>query len=143
MDAETPQVMRLPRGIVDEMLVHIQAGYPNEACGVLAAGNGQIVKHYPATNAAEHPDDFSIIGPQEAVSINNEIDQNDWNYFAYYHSHPRSQAYPSSRDIDYAGYWPGTLYIIFSLRDLDHPEIRAFSIHRDRSISEHQIVIAP
>jgi len=141
LDSSTPQAIILPRRIVDEMLAHVKAGYPNEACGVLADASGTIVKHYPAINAAEHPDDFSIIGPEEALRINNEIDQNDWNYFAYYHSHPRTQAYPSSRDIDYARYWPGTLYIIFSLRDLEHPEIRAFTIHNDRTVSEHPIII--
>lgn len=142
MDAETPRVITLPRSVVDEMLAHVQAAYPNEGCGVLAEASGKIVKHYRATNAAERPDDFSIIAPGEQIHINNEIVQNDWDYFAYYHSHPRSQAYPSSRDIDYASF-SGFLYIIFSLRDLDHPEMRAFNIHRDRSISEHQIIIAP
>jgi proteasome lid subunit RPN8/RPN11 len=142
LNSSTPQAIILPRRIVDEMLAHVKAGYPDEACGVLADANGTIVKHYPATNAAERPDDFSIIGPEEAIRINNEIDQNDWNYFAYYHSHPRSQAYPSSRDIDYAGY-SGLLYIIFSLRDFEHPEMRAFTIHRDRSVSEHPIIIEP
>lgn len=143
MDAEAHQLVKLPCTIVDEMLAHVHAGYPNEACGVLAGVDGRVVKNYPTANAAEQPDDFSIIGPQELLRISNEIDQNDWTFFAYYHSHPQSQAYPSSRDIDYARYWPGTYYIIFSLRDRAHPEIRIFSIQQDRSVIEHQVQIEP
>lgn len=143
MDVETHKVVSLSRAVVDEMLAHVQASYPNEGCGVLAAFNGQIVKNYPATNAAEHPDDFSIIGPEEMLRISTEIDDQDWSFFAYYHSHPQSQAYPSSRDIDYARYWPGTYYIIFSLRDQAHPELRIFSVNQDRSVIEHEAKIEP
>ena len=141
MEAETSQSITLLRTVVDEMLAHVQAGYPNEACGVLAGANGRVVKNYPATNAAERPDDFSIVSPEELLRISNEIDRNDWTFFAYYHSHPQSQAYPSSRDIDYARYWPGTYYIIFSLRERAHPELRVFSIQQDRSVIEHQVQI--
>jgi len=141
VEAETSQSITLLRTVVDEMLAHVQAGYPNEACGVLAGANGRVVKNYPATNAAERPDDFSIVSPEELLRISNEIDRNDWTFFAYYHSHPQSQAYPSSRDIDYARYWPGTYYIIFSLRERAHPELRVFSIQQDRSVIEHQVQI--
>lgn len=143
MGAETHRSVTLTQAVVDAMLAHVQAGYPNEACGVLAGQDGQVVKNYPATNAAEQPDDFSIIGPPEMLRISDEIDQNDWTFFAYYHSHPQSQAYPSRRDIDYARYWPGTYYIIFSLRDRAHPELRIFSIAEDRSVTEHEVQITP
>ncbi|HEX6779988.1 MAG TPA: Mov34/MPN/PAD-1 family protein, partial [Ktedonobacterales bacterium] len=113
MDAETPHVVTLPRAIVDEMLEHVQASYPDEGCGVLASVNGQIVKNYRVANAAERPDDFSIIGSEDAVDINNDVYDNDWDYFAYYHSHTQTEAYPSPRDIEYAHYWPGSYYIIF------------------------------
>jgi proteasome lid subunit RPN8/RPN11 len=136
-------VITLPRAVVSEMLAHIQAGYPNEACGVLAGADGRVVKHYPAINASETPETFSQIGSRELLSIAQEIDDNDWTFFAYYHSHPRTPAYPSPRDIALAQGWPGTLYIIFSLRDQDQPEMRIFSINSARSVSEHQVNIEP
>src|SRR5579859_743014 len=138
-----PQVITLPRAVADAMLAHVEAGYPNEACGVLAGEDGRVVKHYPATNASETPETFSQIGSQELLSIAQEIDDHDWTFFAYYHSHPRTPSYPSPRDIVLAQGWPGTLYIIFSLRNWEHPEMRAFSIKSDRTVSEHQITIAP
>ncbi len=143
MDTATPSVIVLPRVVVDEMLAHVQAGYPNEACGVLAGANGRVVKNYPATNASDTPETFSEIGSQELLSIAMEIDDNDWTFFAYYHSHPRTQAYPSPRDINLSQGWPGTLYIIFSLRNPDAPEMRVFSIDSARVVTEHQVQIAP
>jgi proteasome lid subunit RPN8/RPN11 len=143
LDASSQQAITLPRAAVDEMLAHVQAGYPNEACGVLAGANGRVVKHYPAANASNTPETFSEIGSQELLHIWQEIDGHDWTFFAYYHSHPRTPAYPSPRDIRFAQGWPGTLYIIFSLRDRERPEMRAFIINSDHSITEHQVRIEP
>src|SRR5437762_4242048 len=61
------QTCALP--IYDEMLAHVVAGYPNETCGLLANKDGRVVKNYPAINAAEHPDDFSEISPEDLLRI--------------------------------------------------------------------------
>jgi [CysO sulfur-carrier protein]-S-L-cysteine hydrolase len=143
LESKTPQVITLPRKVFDEMLAHVQAGYPNEACGVLAGAGGRVVKHYPATNSSTTPETYSEVEPRELLSISQEIDDNDWTYLAYYHSHPRTPAYPSPRDIKEAQLWPGTLYIIFSLRNQDHPEMRVFSIDSARNISEYLAQIEP
>lgn len=143
MDAETPHVVTLPRAIVDEMLTHVQASYPNEGCGFLASVNGQIVKNYRVSNAAERPDDFSIISPEDSIAIYNEIDRNDWDFFAYYHSHTQTEAYPSPRDIKHSHDWPGSYYIIFSLRDWEHPQVRIFTLNKDRNVIEHEVKIEP
>ncbi len=137
------EIITLPPVVFQEMLAHVQAGYPNEACGVLAGQNGRVVKHYPATNVADTPETFSQIGSRELLRIAQEIDDNDWTFFAYYHSHPRTEAYPSPRDITLAQGWPGTLYIIFSLRNPEQPEMRIFSINSDHHVTEHQAQIGP
>jgi [CysO sulfur-carrier protein]-S-L-cysteine hydrolase len=132
-------VLRLPRVVLAEMLAHIEAGYPNEACGVLAGSDGRVVKHYPTANASDTPRTFSEIAPRELLAIWNEIDSNDWQALAYYHSHPATPAYPSPRDVQWSQGWPGTYYIIFSLADRAHPIVRAFLIAGE-TISEHRIV---
>src|SRR5437899_353471 len=66
--------VRIPEAMYSEMVTHIVAGYPNEACGALGSKDGRIVKNYPTANAAEHPDDFSEIDPQELLNIYNDID---------------------------------------------------------------------
>ncbi len=133
-------VVRIPEAIYAEMQAHVVAGYPNEACGALGSKDGQVVKHYPTANAAEHPDDFSIISDQDLVRIFNDIDDYDGEML-YYHSHPHSEAYPSRRDIDWAKR-SGYLYIIFSHRHYPEPPYaRVFSIDQDGSVTEGKIEV--
>lgn len=143
MNTETPAVITLPRAVYEAMLAHLQADYPNEGCGVLAGADGRVVKHYPAVNASTTPETFSEIGSRELLTISLEIEDNDWTFFAYYHSHPRTQAYPSPRDINLSQGWPGTLYIIFSLRNQDQPEMRVFTITSNREVIEHEVRLEP
>jgi len=135
-------VVTLPRTIYDAMVAHVRAGYPNEACGVLAGDGAKpiAIRHYPARNAASDAETFSIIDGPELFAIWNEIDGNDWVLLSYYHSHPATQAYPSPRDIHYAQGWPGTYYLIFSLIDPEHPLLRAFLVEGE-TVTEHDIAI--
>ncbi len=132
-------VVQIPRGMYAEMVAHVTAGYPDEACGLLASKDGRVVKNYPTANAAEHPDDFSEIPSQDLLRIAYEIDDYDGEMFAYYHSHPRSEAYPSARDIEWARR-NQLYYIIFSLQY--HPEppyARVFAIQPDGTVIEGRL----
>jgi len=116
----------------------VVAGYPNEACGALGARDDRVVKHYPTANAAEHPDDFSIIDPEELLRIYDDIDVYDGEMI-YYHSHPRSEAYPSRRDKDWAKR-NKLYYIIFSHQYYpDPPYSRVFLVNEDDSVIEGRI----
>jgi proteasome lid subunit RPN8/RPN11 len=133
-------VVRIPRDIYTEMLTHIVAAYPDEGCGALGSVEQRVVKNYPTVNAAEHPDDFSIIGEADLVRIYNDIDEYDGEMI-YYHSHPKSEAYPSQRDKDWAK-GSGCLYLIFSHRFYpEEPYPRIFSIQPDESVIEGKIEI--
>ncbi len=135
-------MVELPQPIYAEMLEHVRRGYPNEACGILAGANGKIIKHYPTANAADEPETFSIIAAQDLLNIWNEIEGHEWDVFAYYHSHPRTQAYPSPRDIAYAQGWPGTYYLIFTLKDgPEQPGLRAFLIQNSAVQEEETHII--
>lgn len=130
--------VRIPHSIYAEMLAHISAAYPNEGCGALGSVDGRIVKNYPTANAAEHPEDFSIIGEADLVRIYNDIDEYDGEMI-YYHSHPKTEAYPSQRDKDWARR-SGCLYLIFSHRFYpDDPYARIFAIQPDESVIEGTI----
>lgn len=140
MVAEPAFVVRIPTGIYQEMVAHVLAGYPNEACGALGSQGDLVVRNYPTANAAEQPDDFSIISEADIVRIYNDIDSYDGDMI-YYHSHPQSEAYPSSRDIDWAKR-SGYLYIIFSLQYHPQPPYaRVFNIDRDGNVSEGKIAL--
>jgi [CysO sulfur-carrier protein]-S-L-cysteine hydrolase len=134
-------VVRIPEAIYAEMLAHVVAGYPNEACGALGAWDGGVVKHYPTANAAEHPDDFSIIDPVDLLRIYDDIDEYDGEMI-YYHSHPKSEAYPSARDKEWAKR-NKLSYVIFSHRFYpDPPYARVFWINDDDSVVEGKVEIA-
>ncbi|HKV02144.1 MAG TPA: M67 family metallopeptidase [Ktedonobacteraceae bacterium] len=131
-------VVRIPETIYSEMLAHVAAGYPNEACGALGAKDDRVVKHYPTANAAEHPDDFSIIDPEELLRIYDDIDVYDGEMI-YYHSHPRSEAYPSRRDKDWAKR-NKLYYIIFSHQYYPEPPYsRVFLVNDDDSVIEGRL----
>ncbi|MBE3561296.1 MAG: M67 family metallopeptidase [Ktedonobacteraceae bacterium] len=133
-------VLRIPQAIYQEMLAHVEAGYPNEACGALGSRDGLVVKHYPTANAAERPDDFSIISEADIVRIFNDIDSYDGEMI-YYHSHPISEAYPSARDIEWARH-SGYLYVIFSLQYHPRPPYaRIFAIDSSGAVTEGQIAL--
>lgn len=139
---QSPFVVRIPDAIYQEMLVRIVASYPNEGCGALGSKGNRVVKHYPTENAAEEPDDFSIIAESDLVRIYNDIDGYD-GAMIYYHSHPKSEAYPSARDIEWAKR-SGYLYIIFSHRLYPQPPYaRVFAISNEGVVTEGKVEILP
>jgi [CysO sulfur-carrier protein]-S-L-cysteine hydrolase len=103
---------------------------PNECCGIVATENGEAVKVFRATNAEASPVRYSL-DPREQYRITMEIDDQGWELGAIYHSHTRSEAYPSQTDVNLA-FYPDALYVIVSLRKPDEPEIRAFRIAEER-----------
>jgi len=133
-------VLSIPQNIFSAMLEHVVEGYPNEACGALGMQDSQVVKHYPTANSAEHPDDFSIIDPTDLLHIYEDIDDYDGE-MVYYHSHPKSEAYPSKRDKEWA-IRNKLYYIIFSHRFYPEPPYaRVFWINDDESVVEGKIKI--
>ncbi len=132
-------IVRIPRTMYDEMLAHVVAGYPNETCGMLASKDDRVVKNYPTANAAEHPDDFSEISPEDLLRIAYDIDEYDGEMYSYYHSHPKSEAYPSPRDIEWAKR-NKLYYIIFSHQLYPEPPYaRVFLVHDDDTVIEGKI----
>ena len=137
--ADEQFIVRIPRAMYDEMLEHVAAGYPNETCGMLASKDGRVVKNYPTANAAEHPDDFSEISPEDLLRIAYDIDEYDGEMYSYYHSHPKSEAYPSPRDIAWAKR-NKLYYIIFSHQIYPEPPYaRVFLVHDDDTVIEGKI----
>jgi proteasome lid subunit RPN8/RPN11 len=134
-------VLAIPRATLAAMLAHIAAGYPNEACGVLAGDDaGRVTRNFPEANASDTPRTFSEIAPRALLDIWNELEAHDWQMLAYYHSHPVSPAYPSHHDVFWSQNWPGMFYIIFSLAKPDAPIVRAFLIE-GKTVNEYRVAI--
>ena len=114
--------------------------FPNECCGIIAAdGDGRPVKVFPVRNIDASPATYRLDG-KEQLRIGEEIDEQGWTTWGFYHSHTHSRAYPSETDRDQA-FYPETRYLILSLQDRDEPKLRSFFI-TDGEVEEEELTIA-
>ena len=127
-----------------EMVAHALEDDPNECCGILAGKDGEIMSLYRMLNIEASPDRYRM-DPTEQARVDKELSDNGWEYFAFYHSHTHSPAYPSNTDVRMATWngtsmWPGVLFILVSLEDKENPSIRAFYIE-DGTVTEEDVTI--
>ena len=122
--------MRFSRALLEELIDHARDDLPNECCGIVASDDGAAVKVFRATNAEASPVRYSL-DPREQYRITMEIEEQGWELGAIYHSHTRSEAYPSQTDVNLA-FYPDAVYVIVSLRKPEDPEVRAFRIADER-----------
>jgi len=136
----------LKKGFFEQIVKQCKQEYPNEACGILAGKdvrvNGQsdrtVEKIYEMINVEKSPSFFSM-SPEEQLKVNKDIRNLGFEMIGVYHSHVKSQAYPSSEDVELA-FYPEVSYVILSLQDLNNPVIRSFKIEEGK-ISEEEIKI--
>ncbi|MCZ7670746.1 MAG: M67 family metallopeptidase [Chloroflexi bacterium] len=112
------------------MLSHLQAHYPEEACGILAGPPGQAVQLYPIDNIWRSPVAYEM-APQQQLAAMLEIEARGWQMTAVYHSHPTGPERPSAADVAQA-YYPESVYIIVSLAEREQPVVRGFIIENGR-----------
>ncbi len=131
---------KLPKEFADAIVSQALREHPNEACGLLAGhsrnGTGEATRVFAMTNAERSPVIYRM-EPAEQLKVFNEIDREGLDLVGIYHSHTRSPAYPSSTDVNLA-YYPEAVYLIVSLRDMDAPELRGFTIN-DGKVTEVEL----
>jgi proteasome lid subunit RPN8/RPN11 len=114
----------LDGAVADEMVAYCRAGRPNEACGILATKDREFVAVIPMTNAEQSPVRYRF-DPHEQNAMYNQLHAQGWDLGAVYHSHTRTEAYPSPTDVREAR--EEVPYVIVSFAD-EPPSIRAFGI---------------
>ncbi|MDQ3767308.1 MAG: M67 family metallopeptidase [Actinomycetota bacterium] len=114
----------LSADITDDMIEHCRAGRPNEACGILASQDGDMVKVFRMTNATRSPLRYSL-DPKEQFAVYRAIEDRGWDLGAVFHSHTYTEAYPSPTDVRLAS--EDVPYIIISLAG-EPPSVRAYRI---------------
>jgi proteasome lid subunit RPN8/RPN11 len=129
--------MRIPRALYDEMIEHAREDAPNECCGMLASRDGRVVSLHRARNAAASPLRYEIDGADQ-YRIQMEIYDADLELGAIYHSHTRTEPYPSQTDINLA-FYPEALYVIVGLAGAE-PEVRAYTI-RDGQVADAELIV--
>lgn len=134
----SPKRFFLEKRFAEEMIAHAFAENPCEACGMVAGVDGRVEKFFAATNILQSPIRYEL-EPREQLAIMQEMDEKGWELVGIFHSHPRSQAYPSSTDLNLA-YYPDCLYFIASLANPKSPVLRAFRI-AGKCIDEEELVL--
>ena len=121
-----------------EMVAHAYAGYPLEACGLLAgpAGRDLVTAFYPCENVAASARVYTV-SPRDHLRAERAAEDHGWEIVGVMHSHTHSDAYPSPTDVASAPD-PGWHYLIVSLKQ-DAPVVRSYRIV-DGTIAEERVV---
>jgi proteasome lid subunit RPN8/RPN11 len=131
-------MLEIDRVVLDEMVEHGLAVFPNEACGLLAGKEGRPVKFFAMTNKDASPVSYRL-DPKEQLRVFHEIDDEGWELLGIFHTHTHSEAYPSDTDLRQA-FYPEASYLVMSLSDRASPVLRAFRIEDER-VAEEEVRI--
>ena len=121
-----------------EMFEHGLREFPNEACGLLAGRDGAPVRFFAMRNLDASPVSYRL-DPMEQLRVFDEMDEAGWDLLGIFHTHTHSGAYPSDTDKKLA-FYPDARYLVMSLSDREHPELRAFRIV-DGEVSDEELTI--
>ena len=132
--------MRIERALLDRIVAHARRDFPNECCGMIGMRDGAAVAVHEATNVAASPLRFEVDGLEVHRTIET-IESDGLEMGAIYHSHTRSDPYPSQTDVNFARGWPGVEWLIVGVpRDGGEPTIRSYRID-DGAIEEVEVQI--
>ena len=121
--------MRIPQDLLDEIVEHARADAPAECCGLIAAKDGVATSVHPTTNLRASPLAFEMDG-LEVYRLIDEIEAGGAELAGMYHSHTRTEPYPSQTDRNFARNWPGLEWVIVGL-DSDEATVRSYLIDDD------------
>ena len=109
-----------------QIIDHCLTWYPNEACGIIAGRDDQVLKLYLMKNAEPSPVSY-FMDPTEQFKAMKEMRSESLTMLGIFHSHPQSPAYPSPRDVSLA-FYDDVIYIIVGLVENKEPDVNGFEI---------------
>ena len=141
--------MNIAADLLEQVVEHALADPTIECCGVVAVQPGgdddggakTATRVYRTENVHASALKFEI-DPMELLRVSNAIDEQGWEIGAIYHSHVRSEPYPSQTDIGFAAQWPGVEWIIVGLASGAQPEVRSYLID-GADVTEQPVNAAP
>lgn len=130
-------MIRINKVFFDEIVKQALDELPNEACGLLAGKDEEVIKRYPMTNIDESPEHFSF-DPAEQFKFLRKSRSEGLKLIANYHSHPSTPARPSQEDIRLA-FDSEIVYLILSLAG-ETPDLKGFKI-KNGEVEAVEVVI--
>ncbi len=125
--------MKIAADLLEQIVEHALQDPTIECCGVVAVqssadgGAKTATRVYRTENVHASALKFEI-DPMELLHVNSAIDEHGWEIGAIYHSHVRSEPYPSQTDIGFAAQWPGVEWVIVGLASGAQPKVRSYLI---------------
>ena len=116
----------LPPVMLEQVVAHAQAGYPEEVCGLVSGRDGKPAGVHPGRNVSPTPRSAYEMDA-ETLALQIEFEESGLDLLAIYHSHPAGPEEPSPTDIARCMY-PEAIYLIVSLADRMRPVFGAFRI---------------
>jgi [CysO sulfur-carrier protein]-S-L-cysteine hydrolase len=113
--------------VADGLVAHCLAGYPREACGLLAAVSerGPIDRWFPTRNAAASARLY-VVDPTDQLRADRAAEAEGRSIVGVFHSHTHTDAFPSPTDVAEAPD-PAWFYIVVSFRG-ETPTLRSYRI---------------
>ena len=93
------------------MLTDVIGRTTEEACGLIVGVDYTSMEVFPVTNVLHSRSRYRM-DPEEQLKIFNQLDENQWDLLAIYHSHLNGPPGPSPIDIAEAMY-PGVIHLIW------------------------------
>jgi len=124
--------------VLDDVLAHAREDAPRECCGMLLGTADRILDSHRARNLAAGITRFQI-DPRDHVKALRAARSRHLDVIGFYHSHPRSRAYPSETDVAESGY-AGAMHLIAGTDGMSQ-EARLFTID-GAAIAELPLIVA-
>ena len=131
--------IRFRRALVEAIAHHAQWCYPAEACGLVLTDGDRPAFVCALTNVDDSPSRFTI-APHEHHGALRFAEAQGWTVGGVFHSHPRSSAYPSAKDLDGAD--RGWLHVLVGPVVGGRTELRAYRLD-DGVATEVRVDIVP
>jgi proteasome lid subunit RPN8/RPN11 len=119
--------VRIDAALLERIVAHARRDFPDECCGMVGVRDGRAVTIHEATNVAASPLRFEVDG-REILRAQDAFEDEGAELGAIYHSHTRSEPYPSQTDVNFAAGWPGVEWLIVGLRRDSDPTVRSYRI---------------
>src|SRR5262245_7659358 len=114
--------------VLNGIIRHAWDVFPCECCGLLA-GKDNVINEYIRTRNIRESEVAYEIDPEEHIAVRKRLRMRGSSVLGAYHSHPRSAASPSPRDVAEAHYDKEFSYVIVSL-ERQPPDVRAYRLEK-------------
>jgi proteasome lid subunit RPN8/RPN11 len=133
-----PKQLYLTRDQWDQMRAEVESRAPEEACGLLAGSQGLVRKVFLIDNTLHSPTRFRM-DPVQQWQAFQQIEQNGWELFGIFHSHPQGPESPSDTDLAEA-FYPDVVHLIWSRAEGEW-RCRGFYF-QDKQICQVRVILA-